>query len=308
MGWAPGQGIPEEGPNLEGPAGPQAWEPSSCPTARRSVRPQGAQRGAAGQLSVQAEGCGPCAPVPSAGNTPSPPRRRTPSSQAPMSPWQHPSFPERHRASLWWHKGPLRGGGASAPGSLWPVSLWGTRSGPSAPPPTPRLQSQLQSLVFQDTTPSTACLQKGSWGEPLGPAGLPVGAWGLPTASPPLTEDLLYLDKGRGRKQQGSPLPDGKLDSGRGGGHRAQVWSQAGPVPHPTPPSPACPEDMQPGQRVARGRLATGAQDRLGQEGALPGRGGGTLGAVWAQHGAPLACCLVPAAPIPVGLGHPGHC
>lgn len=41
----------------------------------------------------------------------------------PMLPWQHPSFSERDRASLWWHKAPLRGSGGSAPGSLWSLRL-----------------------------------------------------------------------------------------------------------------------------------------------------------------------------------------
>lgn len=40
------------------------------------------------------------------------PNSGLPSSQ-PLSPWQHPGFPGRDRASLWWHKAPLRGGGCS---------------------------------------------------------------------------------------------------------------------------------------------------------------------------------------------------
>lgn len=56
----------------------------------------------------------------------------------------------RDRASLWWHKAPLRGSGGSAPGSLWPVSLWGARRGSSAQPPPrePRKMKQ-ESLVVR---------------------------------------------------------------------------------------------------------------------------------------------------------------
>ena len=76
--------------------------------------------------------------------------------------------------------------------------------------PSPRPEAaeprEPESLVVRDTTPSTACPHNGPWGEPLSPGGvLPAGAWGLPMASPPLTGDLLFLEKGRGwRQQQGT--------------------------------------------------------------------------------------------------------
>lgn len=175
--------------------------------------------------------------------------------------------------------------------------------------PSPRPEAaeprEPESLVVRDTTPSTACSHKGPWGEPLSPGGLlPEGAWGLPMASPPLTGDLLFLEKGRGWRQQGSPLPDGKSGSGHSGWCPRQCRSGARLALSPVPPHlhlPA-PRACSWASRVAWGRLAAArTSGQTGAGGGLAGEGrwdpGGGVGPVWS----PPACCLVPAAPHPHG-------
>lgn len=132
-----------------------------------------------------------------------PPGRGPPSSWPPLSPWQHPGFSVRDRASLWWHKAPLRGSGGTAPRSLWPISLWGVRQGPSAqlPPASvaePRklgweslvTSSWNQTLCPSATCPS--CPQKGPWDEPHSS----LLAWGVFHVFPNiLTRNLSCLDE-----------------------------------------------------------------------------------------------------------------
>lgn len=139
-----------------------------------------------GQLSSQAKGCSKASvTVTRTGYWPVYTRNALsphqdggpPSSWPPLSPWQHPGFSVRDRASLWWHKAPLRGSGGAAPRSLWPVSLWGVRKGPSTQP-SPSWIAEPRKLGWESLVISSrdrppppsatcpSCPQKGPWDEP----------------------------------------------------------------------------------------------------------------------------------------------
>lgn len=137
--------------------------------------------------------------MPSAWNALSPSRRWTPLFPAPSVTMATPSLRRGDRASLWWHKAPLRGSGGAVPGSLWPISLWG-RQGPSAQPPSPSAgQPGGQGLGFPPCAvpPAPAVHGRVPRLEPQGwRTGPLLGAVDLPPPSPSLDKEAALLGQG----------------------------------------------------------------------------------------------------------------
>lgn len=174
LGWTPGRGIPKRGPN-GGSRWPPGLEAQLLPSSQEVTEPAGRAVSRSRAAVCPGRGLRPACTGALCLEHPSPPRGRTPSSQAPSVTMATPKLPQEGQRLFVEAQSPFEG--------LQPRGACGQRvSGGHgwACQPSPRPEAaeprKPESLVVWDATPSTACPHKGPWGEPLSSGGLPAGA------------------------------------------------------------------------------------------------------------------------------------